>query len=78
MSVVLSIDPTSYPLMASSDVSVIHLHHYAVICWPKHVEFHDRDRVDPHVVKLLKRFLGSMDDSSQAYQGAGIFGQRVS
>ena len=41
---------------------------YAHIHWATHVQRHGEDNIDNHLAALLKRFLGSMNESSLAYQ----------
>jgi ankyrin repeat protein len=41
---------------------------YALYKWPRHVQKHGEDDVDPNLARLLKAFLGSMDAGSGAFQ----------
>jgi hypothetical protein len=52
----------------SHHVGLASLLTYALYKWPRHVQKHSVDDVDPHRARLLMAFLGLMDAGSSAFQ----------
>ncbi len=56
---------------AAVDAQMLFLHdifRYAALSWAYHMKLHGEENVNPRVILLLQRFLGSMDDSGEPYR----------